>query len=44
MMAGQGVGLIKEIKTAKEIVDQMMAEAEATIGNFSQYEIDGGLR
>jgi len=44
MMAGQSVGLIKEIKTAKEIIDQIMAEAEAIIGNFSQCEIRGSLR
>ena len=44
MMAGQSVGLIKEIETAKEIIDRIMAEAEAIIGNLSQYEIHGCLR
>jgi enoyl-[acyl-carrier protein] reductase II len=43
MMAGQSVGLIKETKTAKEIIDQIMAEAEAIIGSFGQYETHGGL-
>ena len=43
MMAGQSVSLIKEVKTAKEIIDQIMAEAEAIIGSFSQYETHGGL-
>ncbi len=43
MMAGQSVGLVKEVKTAKEIIEQIMAEAEVIIGNFSQYETHGGL-
>ena len=43
MMAGQSVSLIKEVKTAKEIIDQIMAEAEAIIGNFGQYETHEGL-
>jgi len=43
MMAGQSVGLIKEIKTAREIIDQIMAEAEAIIDNFGQCEIHGSL-
>jgi hypothetical protein len=41
MMAGQSVGLIKEIKTAKKIIDQIMAQTEAIIGNFNQYKIPG---
>ena len=43
MMAGQSVGLIKEVKTAKDIIGQVMAEAEATIGKFGQHEIRGGF-
>jgi enoyl-[acyl-carrier protein] reductase II len=39
MMAGQSVGLIREIGTAKEIINRMMAEAEAVIGNLGQHEI-----
>jgi enoyl-[acyl-carrier protein] reductase II len=44
MMAGQSAGLIKEVKKAREIIDRIMTEAEAIIGNFSQYEIQGDLR
>ena len=37
LMAGQSVGLIKEIATAKEVVEQVVAEAEMIIGSFSRY-------
>jgi enoyl-[acyl-carrier protein] reductase II len=39
MMAGQSVGLIKEVKTAREIIEHMMAEAEGIISEFSRYEM-----
>jgi enoyl-[acyl-carrier protein] reductase II len=39
MMAGQSVGLIKEVKTAREIIEHVMAEAEGIISEFSRYEM-----
>jgi len=35
--------LTREIKKAKEIIEQIVAEAEAIIGKFNQYEILGGF-
>lgn len=35
LMAGQAVGLIKEIKPVKDIIEQLVAEAEAVIAKLS---------
>jgi len=44
LMAGQDAGLIKEIKPAKEIIEQMVAEAEAIIARLGVYSIRGGYQ
>jgi enoyl-[acyl-carrier protein] reductase II len=35
MPAGQGAGAIRDIRSCAEIVDEVMAEAEATIGRLA---------
>jgi NAD(P)H-dependent flavin oxidoreductase YrpB (nitropropane dioxygenase family) len=35
MPAGQGAGAIRDIRSCKEIVDSVMAEAEETIGRLA---------
>jgi len=37
LMAGQSVGLIEEVKTAKEIIQDVMTEAEEVIKGLSQF-------
>ena len=37
LMAGQTVALIGDIKPAKQIIDEVMAEAESIIGNLRHY-------
>ncbi|MFC1999675.1 nitronate monooxygenase [Chloroflexota bacterium] len=41
LMAGQGVGLIGEIKSAKQIIQDLIAEAEEVIAGFSRC-LNGG--
>jgi nitronate monooxygenase len=41
--AGQGVGLIKELKSAQQIVDDMVNEAVEILGNKLRREVDIGL-
>jgi enoyl-[acyl-carrier protein] reductase II len=37
LMAGQVVGLVREMRTAKEVVEQMVDEAETIIDRLSRY-------
>jgi enoyl-[acyl-carrier protein] reductase II len=37
LMAGQVVGLVREMRTAEEVVEQMMDEAETIISRLSRY-------
>jgi len=41
LLAGQIAGLIKDIKSAKVIIEEMIAEAEAVIAGFKNYYSEG---